>query len=114
MHETSYSSPVPRWLTAAIIALITALAVVGVPEAAHALPDLNPEQPPGTDGFTTLLNWIAWAVIILGLAGFLASAGYLAFASFTGREINGFKGIILAIVVCILATAAGTILQVFI
>lgn len=81
---------------------------------AGSLPDISPEQPPGTDGFTTLLNWIAWGVIILGLAGFLASAGYLAFASFTGREITGFKGLVIAIIVCILATAAGAILQVFV
>jgi hypothetical protein len=79
-----------------------------------SLPDVSPEQPPGTEGFTTLLNWIAWGVIILGLAGFLASAGYLAFASFTGREITGFKGLVIAIIVCILATAAGAILQVFV
>lgn len=78
------------------------------------LPDISPEQPPGTDGFTTLLNWIAWGVIILGLAGFLASAGYLAFASFTGREITGFKGLVISIIVCILATAAGAILAVFV
>lgn len=79
-----------------------------------ALPNPNPEQPPGTDGFTTLLNWLAWGAIALGLGGFLASAGYLAFASFTGREINGFKGLVISIIVCILATAAGTIIAVFV
>lgn len=78
------------------------------------LPDPQPEQPPGTEGFTTLLNYISWGVITLGLAGFLASAGYLAFAAFTGREINGFKGLVLAIIVCILATSAGAIMRVFI
>lgn len=82
--------------------------VVGV------IPDVSPEQPPGTDGFTTLLNWISWAVIICGVAGFLASAGFLAFAAFTGREINGFKGLIIAIIVCILATGAGAIMRVFV
>ena len=58
-----------------------------------SLPNPNPEQPPGTDGFTTLLNWIAWGVIVLGLAGFLASAGYLAFASFTGPRDQRFQRI---------------------
>jgi hypothetical protein len=82
--------------------------------AAGVLPNPTPVQPPGTEGFTTLLNYISWGVIALGLAGFLCSAGYLAFASFTGREINGFKGLILAILVCILAASAGTIMQVFI
>lgn len=84
------------------------------PDLISALPNPQPEQPPGTEGFTTLLNWIAWGVIVLGLAGFLASAGYLAFASFTGREINGFKGLVIAIIVCILATGAGAIMAVFV
>ena len=53
-------------------------------------------------------------MIILGLAGFLCSAGYLAFASFSGREVQGFKGLIIALIVCILATGAGAIIAVFI
>ncbi|PRZ11770.1 hypothetical protein BCL67_1311 [Nesterenkonia sandarakina] len=53
-------------------------------------------------------------MIMLGLAGFLASAGFLAFASFTGREINGFKGLVISIIVCILAVAAAAIIRVFI
>ena len=100
------------WLVAA--GVLAAVLVLLMPESALALPDLDPEQPPGTEGFTTVLNWIVWGVIILGLAGFLCSAGYLAFASFTGREIQGFKGLIIAIIVCILATAASAIVAVFI
>lgn len=88
--------------------------IAAAQDSLSALPKVDPEQPPGTDGFTTLINWIAWGVIVLGLAGFLASAGYLAFASFTGREINGFKGLVICIIVCILASAAGAIIQVFI
>ena len=52
----------------------------------------TPEQPPGTDGILTVLNWISWIVIVAGMAGFLISAGTLAFAAFTGREVNSFKG----------------------
>lgn len=81
---------------------------------AGTIPNPTPEQPPGTEGFTTILNWIAWAVIIMGIAGFLASAGFLAFASFTGREINGVKGLIISLIVCILAISAGTIINVFV
>lgn len=81
---------------------------------AASIPNPTPEQPPGTEGFTTILNWIAWAVIIMGVAGFLCSAGFLAFASFTGREINGFKGLIISLLVCILAISAGTIINVFV
>ena len=77
------------------------------------LPDPTPEQPPGTEGLTTAMNWLSWIVISLGLAGFLASTGYLAFAAFTGRTVNGVKGIVLCILVCILATSAGGILRSF-
>jgi hypothetical protein len=82
--------------------------------ASGILPNPTPEQPPGTEGFTQLLNYGAWVVVYLGLGGFLASAGYLAFAHFTGREINGFKGLVIAIVVCVLASAAGAIVQAFV
>ncbi|WP_043652344.1 hypothetical protein [Cellulosimicrobium cellulans] len=82
--------------------------------ATSVLPNPTPEAPPGVEGVSTMLNWLAWGVIMLGLAGFLASAGYLAFAAFTGREVQGFKGLAISILVCILASAAGTIMLVFI
>lgn len=81
---------------------------------AGVLPNPTPEQPPGTDGFVTVLNWMSWIGIIIGVAGFLASAGTLAFAAWTGREINSFKGLVLAIVACILVGAVGGIMRVFI
>ncbi|RDH95055.1 hypothetical protein DEU32_11420 [Curtobacterium sp. AG1037] len=81
---------------------------------AGVLPNPTPEQPPGTDGFVTVINWISWIAIFLGIAGFLVSAGTLAFASFTGREINSFKGLVLAIVTCILVGGVGGIMQVFV
>ena len=48
------------------------------------------------------------------MAGFLVSAGTLAFAALTGREFNSGKGLFLSIIVCILAVSAGVILQTFI
>lgn len=77
------------------------------------LPNPQPEQPPGTEGVSTLINWLAWGALILGLAGFLCSAGYLVFAAFTGREIQGFKGLVIALIVCILVGAAGGIIATF-
>ncbi len=79
-----------------------------------ALPNPSPEQPPGTEGLVTILNWISWIVMVGGIAGFLISAGYLAFSAWTGREINGFKGLVLAIIACILAAGVGGIMQIFI
>lgn len=77
------------------------------------VPDIEPEMPPGMEGVDTLLNWIAGSVIVLGVAGFLISAGILIISAFTGREINGFKGLGLSILGSILATAAGVIMAVF-
>jgi len=79
-----------------------------------SLPNPNPEQPPGTEGLTTIINWIAWIALFAGLAGFLASAGYLAFASWSGREMQGVKGLVIAIIVCILVGAAGGIIKIFV
>lgn len=81
---------------------------------ASSIPDITPEQPPGAEGFLTVVNWVAWGAIICGVVGFLCSAGYLGFASFTGREIQGFKGLVISIIVCILVAAVGTILAVFV
>lgn len=90
--------------------------IASIPDFINAggIPENTPEQPPGTEGFSKIINWITWGVLVLGLAGFLASAGYLAFASFTGREVQGFKGLVICIIVCILATAASGIIQVFV
>lgn len=79
-----------------------------------ALPNPSPEQPPGTEGFITVLNWVSWIMIIGAIAGFIISAGYLAFAAWSGRETHGFKGIVLAIIAAILVGAAGGIMQIFI
>lgn len=78
-----------------------------------SIPDFTPTQPPGTEGLTTALGWIQWIVVFLGIVGFLVGAGTLAFAAYTGRELNSFKGIFLACGAAILAGAAGGIIQVF-
>ncbi|WP_258059281.1 hypothetical protein [Clavibacter michiganensis] len=86
----------------------TAISVQGI------VPNPTPEQPPGTEGLLTVLNWISWIVIIGGVAAFLVAAGTLAWAAHTGRESNSFKGLLLAIVSGILAAAAGGIMQIFV
>ena len=78
------------------------------------IPNPTPEQPPGTDGISTVINWVTWICLIGGVLGFLGSAGYLAIASWTGREVQGVKGLAIAIIACILITAAGANLAVFI
>jgi hypothetical protein len=77
------------------------------------IPDINPEMPPGMEGVNTLLNWIAGGVIVLGVGMFLVSAGSLIVGAINGREMNGFKGLAFSILGCVLATAAGVIMAVF-
>ena len=90
------------------------LSTSAVSVLAASIPNPTPEQPPGTDGIVTLLNWLSWIVIICGLAGFLISLIILAFSAWSGREVSGAKGLVVSIVVCILSVGAGTIIQFFI
>lgn len=78
------------------------------------LPQPNATQPPGTEGLTTILNWLLWIVFFCALAGFLGSLGFLAFAAWTGREMQHAKGLVIAIIVCIAASAASGILNMFV
>jgi hypothetical protein len=78
------------------------------------IPDPTPVQPPGMEPVSLLVNWVSWAAIVISVIGFLASAGYLAISSFQGREIQGVKGLAIAIIACVLVAATGTIIQVFI
>jgi hypothetical protein len=42
-------------------------------------------QPPGTEGLTTILGWIAWGVTFLCVVGVFFVAGSMAFAHRSGR-----------------------------
>ncbi|VTR76034.1 hypothetical protein [Cellulomonas hominis] len=81
---------------------------------ASILPDPTPEQPPGTEGVQTLLNWLSWGVMIVGFGVFLGGAGVLGAAAFSGREAKGVKIIVIGMIVGILASAAGAIMRMFI
>ena len=78
------------------------------------VPNPTPEQPPGTEGIITFMNCVSWIMIIGAVIGFLISAGTLAFAALTGREVNSFKGLALSIVAAVLVGSAGAIMQIFI
>ena len=82
-----------------------------VVEMVLAAPNPTPEQPPGTEGITTMLNWLAWAAIVGDLAGFLGCAAKLGIAAFTGRATEAGIGLVIAVVASIIAAGAGTILQ---
>lgn len=81
---------------------------------AAVIPDISPEQPPGTEGVNTLLNWFSWGVIIVGLAGFFGALAVLGVSALTGREVTAVKGLVISIIVCILAVSVGVIMRTFI
>lgn len=82
--------------------------------ATSILPNPRPEQPPGTEGVMTLLNWGSWGGIITGLAVFIGGAIYLGWSAFTGREAKGVKIVFVGMVVAILVSAAGGIIRMFV
>lgn len=81
--------------------------------AAGTVPDPRPEQPPGMEGFTTILNWISWGVLMVAVAGFLVSLGMIVIGAIQGRDMHGMKGLIVSLVVCIALGAVGAIMRTF-
>lgn len=87
-------------------AVLTALPAV--------IPDPNPTAPPGSDGITTLLNWVSWGCIIGAVFAFILCAGSLAFSHFTGRSEAPIKGLALAILAAMLVGGVGGIMRTFV
>lgn len=75
------------------------------------IPEPQAEQPPGTEGLGTLLNYLLWFVFVGGVAGFLGCVGILIFSAFTGREFVGVKGLVITLIGCALAGSASGIIQ---
>lgn len=78
------------------------------------VPKIDPTPPPGSQGFLTVLNWMGWFVFFAALAGFLGCLIAMAFSAITGREMQHVKGLFVTIIVCILASAAGAIIGIFV
>lgn len=78
-----------------------------------AVPEYEPEQPPGMDGLTTILGWIAWGVTILCLAAFLVCGGWLAIATLTGQEVRAAKGLIIVLIAAVIIGSASAIFAIF-
>ena len=75
--------------------------------------DVNPTAPPGSEGLTTIVGWIAWSVAASCLVAFIVCAGWLAFSALSGREIQAAKGLIIAIIAAVLVGSASAIFAVF-
>ncbi len=86
----------------------SSLAIQG--QAYAAAPQPGSEQPPGTEGLTTMLNWGGWTVSFVCVAGILIVAAMMALKHRRGEgggEAMGALGWVLG--ACVLGSAAGPI-----
>lgn len=95
-------------MSAALFDLIANLPQLIPADGNGVIPDTSPEAPPGMDGFLKLVKWVAWGATIICVIAFLVSAGRLAMAAFSGREIEGAKGLVIALIASVIigSTAA--------
>src|SRR5690625_1037346 len=105
-----------RWARRAVLATMLALAVTLTLFTGTALADPGgvefdptPEEIPGMDGMSTLINWTAWGAAIIGGIAFIATIVWLAVSVFTGQEIRAGKGMIITIGALVILGAAGAI-----
>lgn len=77
------------------------------------IPNPKPVQPPGMEGFSTILNWISWGVLMVAIAGFLISLGMIVLGALQGRDQHGMKGLFVSLIVCIALGAVGAIMRTF-
>lgn len=100
----------------AILTALTSPAVTGVLDVvlAQDIPRPTGVQPPGTEGLTTILGWIAWGVTFLCVVGVFFVAGSMAFAHRRGEgsEAVGKLGWVMG--ACILGASATSLVNVLI
>ncbi len=86
-------------------------ALLTIPGQAYAAaPQPGSQQPPGTEGLTTMLNWGGWTVSFVCVAGILIVAAMMALKHRRGEggaEAMGALGWVLG--ACVLGSAAGPI-----
>lgn len=72
------------------------------------IPDPDPIQPPGTEGFTTILAWAKWVALAVCILGLFAAGALMAVQSRRGEggEHVGKIGMALAGVIVISAAVA--------
>lgn len=72
------------------------------------IPDPDPIQPPGTEGFTAILGWAKWVALAVCILGLFAAGALMAVQSRRGEggEHVGKIGMALAGVIVISAAVA--------
>lgn len=72
--------------------------------------DPNPTQPPGFENITLLIDWTAWAVLIVCFIMFIVNGARIAMA-YRNNETEGMKGAVLALVGALIVGGAAAIFQ---
>jgi len=109
-RNTSRSWPRCLVKTAATLAAMVALGLALAGPADAAAPTPGQQQPPGTQGLTTMLGWGGWGVSFVCVAGILVVAGMMALKHRRGEgggEAMGSLGWVLG--ACVLGSAAGPV-----
>lgn len=102
-------SPSPVRQGVSLFVLTPALALISTATAVAA-PVPGQEQPPGTQGLTTMLNWGGWLVSFVCVVGLLIVAAMMALKHRRGEgggEAMGSLGWVLG--ACVLGSAVGPI-----
>jgi len=73
------------------------------------LTDVDPTQPPGTEQVQTIINWIGWGVMTLGIVGILIVAAKMMINNRRGEGGENAAGLGWVFGGLILASAAGAL-----
>lgn len=57
--------------------------------------DPTPEAPPGSDAFATVINWIMWAAVALGVFGLLAAVILIFVGVIDSRSSQGLRAFLI-------------------
>lgn len=76
------------------------------------IPDPDPVQPPGTEGFTSIIGWAKWVALAVSVLGLFAAGALMAIQSrrVEGGEHVGKIGMALSgVIVISVISAAGSV-----
>ncbi|MBF6331806.1 hypothetical protein [Nocardia transvalensis] len=73
--------------------------------------NITPVQPPGADGLTRVVSWLAWLVTLAGVAALIYAGGKFGWERWHGGAVESPKIVLGALAGGIVATSAGQIMD---
>ncbi|MBO0878808.1 MAG: hypothetical protein J2P17_00125 [Mycobacterium sp.] len=71
----------------------------------------KPEKPPNADGLIKLMRYLAWLVLLAGVAAIMFAGGKFAWEKWWGGVFESPKMVLGALIGGIVATSAGTLMN---